>query len=694
MYTAHARGDANGVETCQGLSARACIMRGRMKRNSLARFETLAPYAILLLAAALRFYQLGHKSLWGDEIAQATWSAWEWARLWQEFRAPPDFILHFVLVHLAQQIGTHEFWIRFPSAVTSLLCVPLTYVVANRLTNRTTALLAMLLMAVALYQIWYAQDARMYAALGCFALASLYFFLRLIFRLEKIEATANLRESTRMKKKDSRRIRATKSVAPIRGSAIFAFAGLTFANSLAIYTHLFGVFPILIEGFIAFGILAAQWIRARRVTMPRGLFFLGASFFLTALLALPLVSGTVPYVLQGAQPAVPENIAPTQPFQFSFAFVWGLLGEFGLGASEFWRTLISLALALVGAGALWLHKPRGAWIATMWLVLPLALLFIAQPRHGVAARYLIFLQPMYLLLIASGILYGTRMVADERGFFLTKFFRVNPRLSASKMLFALIGFIVLGLVVAPPLDSLYHRAKLNDWRAIANYVAQHAEAGDLIFGERNTPNMNAFAYYVPNLLRYSTPPTTLEAMQNAVKENRRVWSISVGDYFDREGDGWARKNLAVISAQEWRAETLVYEAASEFSFPQSEAHATIFFHNGEIPSVIRYAGKQGYANDGPAQVRVHPNETLEAKLNLGGGETRLLEIEFASKKNARFDVRVNGKLVAAVREENADKGERVLRWQLEEEDEVVLVQIKNVSNEFPLLVRSLALSGE
>ncbi len=31
---------------------------------------------ILLLAFALRFYHLGYKSLWGDEIAVGEWSRW------------------------------------------------------------------------------------------------------------------------------------------------------------------------------------------------------------------------------------------------------------------------------------------------------------------------------------------------------------------------------------------------------------------------------------------------------------------------------------------------------------------------------------------------------------------------------------------------------------------------------------------
>lgn len=631
-----------------------------MKRAILPRPETHAAWQfsvaillVLLLAFALRFYGLGAKALWGDEIAQAVWSSWDWARLWQEFRAPPDFILTFALVHLTQGIGTSEFFVRLPSALTSLLCVPLMYVVARRLSDKTTAFVAMILMAVAPYQVWYAQDARMYAALGCWGLLSFYFFLRLI------------KEHTDYVWR------------------VWACVGLTVGNTFALYTHLFGVFPILSQAVIAVGLVGAMWARTRQVSFPRWTLFLAVSFIATVILALPLASGTLPYVLQGAQPAVSETIAPAVRFQFTFSFLWELLGNFGLGAGDYWRTLVSLAGAVLGLAIMLLKRPRAAWMSMVWFALPLLLLAIAQPKHTVAARYLIFLQPIYLVLTSYAVVQITRSIVAQ----------VHSRVPTVSLfrVAGLLGIVLLALFVVAPLTALYARAKLNDWRAIANYLEQHAEAGDLIFGEKNTPNMNALAYYLPNLTRFNTPPTTLETMQTALQAERRIWYVSVGDYFDKEGDRWARQMLTPIPASDWREPNLVYEPTDDFVFTQSESPATIYLHNGKFPSEILYAGKQGFANDGPAQIRLNPQDLLEAKLALATQSTRVLELEFASKTPAQFDVMVNGKPIAQVREKQAPKGARTMQWVLSETSDAVLIQVQNQSGENPLFVRRISL---
>lgn len=608
-------------------------------KNLRARKTLWLACLILLVTFALRCFQLGYKSFWGDEIAQATWSAWEWTRLWNEFRAPPDFVLHFGLVHLAQQIGTNEFVVRLPSTFASVVCVPLTFVIAKRLSNRVTALTAMMFMAVAPYQIWYAQDARMYAVLCCFALMGLYFFLRVL----EMEEGGWRMEGGRI------------------------VLGMTIGNTLAIYTHLFGAFPLASEIVIAMGILMVQWIRARKIFLPHWTIFLCASFALTLFLALPLVQGTLPYVFQGANPAVPASIAPSPRFQLTNIFAWELLGHFGLGAGEFWRTLISFLLALLGFGFLVMQKPRSAWIASVWLILPLAILGITQPNHAVAARYLIFLQPMFLMLsaygisrMAAGVLEGARWEPND-----------NVRLAI-----AVLAIGMLGLIVLAPLDALYRRAKLNDWRSIAKYIEQHAQSGDLIFGERNTPNMNALAYYLPNLLRYDTPPTTVEAMQNAVNVKRRVWYISVGDYFDKEGDTWARQNFQLIPAQAWLDSELDYAPRDTFSFTQSEALAEIFFLDGELPSEIIYRGRQGFANQGTERLRVNPNETVEAKLKLNNA--RVLEIEFDTRQPAQIDILLNGRVLERFRAQKAERGKRTVQWAVNEDGAEIKVELKNV----------------
>lgn len=645
--------------------------------------------AILLLAFALRFYGLGAKGLWGDEIAQAVWSAWDWARLWEEFRKPPDFILHFALIHLTLGVGTGEFWVRLASAVTSFLCVPLTYVISRRLAGRATAAVAMLFVAVAPYQVWYAQEARMYAGLACWALAALYFLLRVTQSGQTTPRSSGQARDRRRLTGDGRRM----TLGGWGANGLCA-VGLTVGNALVLYTHLFGMLVVLSEVVIGAGILLAGWAKERRVRLPGWAVWLGASWAATGILALPLAAGTLAYVTQGGVPAVPETIAPTPPFHFTWDFALGLIREFGLGAGEFWRTGLTLAAAVIGWVMLVRGNPRAGWVTGVWIAFPLVVLAVTQPKHGVAARYLIYLQPVYLMLAAHGAVESARTVGHWLHKGMNLLGGVNADGKGWGVGYALAGLVILAGIVAPPFDALYRRAKHNDWRAVAAYIESHAEPGDLALGERNTPNMNALAYYLPNLLRYSTPPTTWEAMQNAVQENRRMWYVSVGEYFDKEGDGWARANLKAIPFEAWRAADWVYEPTDAFSFPQSEALAEIFFNAGELPGEIEYAGKQGFANEGTTQVRLNPGDVLEAKLELKGGRARFLEITFTSKKPAQFDVSANGEKLAQVRETETDRGERAMRWELGEGGDTVLVRVMNASAEYPMFVRRISLERE
>ncbi len=629
----------------------------RMSRKGAFPQTVLPVLAILLLATAMRFYHLGDKSLWGDEIAQAQWSAWGWAQLWGAFRQPPDFILQFVLIHLSQFIGASEFWVRLPSAALSLLAVPATYVVARRMTNQVTALLAMLFISIAPYQIWYAQEARMYAALCFYAILSLYFFMRLI----GLPAPAGTNRNT-----------------------IWTIFGLTVANVLGLYNHLFGVFPILIESAAVAGIVVAEFFSARRLRSIRPALWFAVSIVLTAILALPLLPGTLPYVLRGAAPALPSRIAPAPTSQLTLPFLIGLVDDFGWGAGDVWRTVLPLALAMIGIGVLARRNWRAAWIALLWLALPPFLLWIAHPRHDVISRYLIFMQPVYLILAAYGVMEIVQKVWGRLGTI-----RTEPVWQAAVIV---AGVIALAVIVAPPLNALYHRAPINDWRAVAQYLERRAEPGDIIVSVKDTWGMNALAYYLPNLLRYSTPPSGVDVLKQAVSKHRRLWYVSLGGSFDAASLKYAQENLTTISPTDWQRVDLNSAPNQEFDFPESESAATIHFLDGEIPSRIIYYGRQGFSNNDAVRVRINPGETLESKLLLDSYAPRLLQIEYTSRQPSNMRISVDGSEVAHVQGSANKKGVLHQEWQLPKEvGPEMMVRVTNSSNAYPLFVRSLTL---
>lgn len=605
--------------------------------------------AIMTIGTALRLYHLDDKSLWGDEIGLARWATVPLAELVTAFSKPDHFFLHFAIVHFVRWIGTGDYWVRLPSAFAGVLALPVMYVAGSRITNRTAALVATLFMAVAPYQIWYAQEARMYAPLALYALLSVYFFLRLVGGR----------------------------------TGIWSVLGLTVANALCVYDHVFGAFPPLIEFVFALTWLGWLWLRARREgrawVRPGWAARVAASFCLTGLLIAPLAPGLVPFILNRGAKA---QVEPRGGFQMSLEFLRELLASFGLSAGTDWRMWLALGSALVGYGALVIRRTRMGWLTTLWMGLPLVTLMLFAPPRAVALRHLIFVQPIYLLMAA----YGCVTVWDGvRG----RIGRWNENVRARAWGMLALGGVV-ALMVAPVLGAMYGRAKINDWESISNYITAHAEPGDVIVSEQDTWGMNALAYYLPNLLAYSTPPPGLETLKGARTEGRRLWYISLGDYFDRESSGWAKENLQRIPDEAWQRDDLVYEATDGFLFPQSESAATIYYLDGDLPSEIVYKGRQGFANEGVEQLRVNANESVEAKLKSKGGG-RTLEILFSTKKPPQFEVTVNGKKLAAVWETNAAKGERALRWELEGKgDAPVLVRVTN-KNEAPLYIKRVAL---
>ncbi len=150
--------------------------------------------AVTLLAFAWRVTGLTSQSLWRDEVDSIGFASRPLPELVAMFTRPGENgpLFFALLSPWLVALGTGEFALRVQAALAGALAVPLTWMLARRLlrvasmgelrygaglTLANAPLLAALLVAANPYLVWYSQEGKMYAWLVVLALAALLAFL-------------------------------------------------------------------------------------------------------------------------------------------------------------------------------------------------------------------------------------------------------------------------------------------------------------------------------------------------------------------------------------------------------------------------------------------------------------------------------------------------------------------------------------
>lgn len=135
---------------------------------------------LLVIAAALRVYQIDAESAWLDEtfsigIARDGIDA----ILYETSRDVHPPLYYFLLRGWVLLTGGAVWTARLLSVIFSLGVIAATFGVGRRLVGETAALVAAVLLTVSVFQIEFAQEARMYALLTLLATISTWSFIRL-----------------------------------------------------------------------------------------------------------------------------------------------------------------------------------------------------------------------------------------------------------------------------------------------------------------------------------------------------------------------------------------------------------------------------------------------------------------------------------------------------------------------------------
>lgn len=148
--------------------------------------ERLGVAAVIVMAIALRFSQLGHRSLWDDEawtfFISSQGASHLLASLPRDAHPPLFYLIEAASVRL---FGAHEWALRFPSAVSGVLLVALGMGIARHLMGIRGSILAGLLLACSPLLVYHSQEARSYSLLALLMLTAAWSWWKFVYASSK-----------------------------------------------------------------------------------------------------------------------------------------------------------------------------------------------------------------------------------------------------------------------------------------------------------------------------------------------------------------------------------------------------------------------------------------------------------------------------------------------------------------------------
>ncbi|MGC9334013.1 MAG: glycosyltransferase family 39 protein, partial [Anaerolineae bacterium] len=480
------------------------------------RLATFLLVVILLLAFTLRFHRLGAQSLWNDEgtsVALAQRDAAAIARDAAQDIHPP--LYYWLLAGWVRAFGTSEAAVRSLSAGFGVLLVVLIYALGHLLAGRWAGLAASFLAAINPFQVYYAQEARMYMLLAVWAALAFYAALRW--------------------------------AAAERGHGWNPYAwGILYALAAAagLYTHYASPMVLLAANLAIAVSIGLQWrgsaTDGRRHLLRWLAFQVGA-----LLLFLPWLPTAYRQLTTWPQPAATFDLvgALTQICQFT------TIGPAAPGWSETWWVLLPCLLLLRPVRRTGTLPPLVEYLApVLWLIVPVVLILGLGLFKEAYLKFLLVTSPAFCLLAG-------------RTLAVPFFQRPRTLAVAEGALYGLLGLLLIG-TSSLGLHSYYGDPTYarDDYRAIVAYVSAVGQAGDAIL--LNAPGQQeVFHYYYDgDLPVYPLPASrpldvaaTRQSLESLAEPGGRVfavlWATDESDP-DRFIEGWL-DNHAYKALDSW-----------------------------------------------------------------------------------------------------------------------------------------------
>jgi uncharacterized membrane protein len=395
------------------------------------------PCLIVLLGAALRFYDLGAESYWYDEVITVRLAEEGLRAVVAEFLRIARSPLHVLLTSVWMRVvGSSEFATRSLSAFAGIVNIALIYKTGCSLFSRRVGLVSAVILTLSEFQIHYSQESRYYALFLTFTLLSFIFFVQALER-----------------NRDRARV------------------CYVLATTAMCYTHTYGVFVVVAQNL---HFLVQLWLlRPSLGTGQRRAWF--GSQVLTLLALAPFSAIVLADVLGGTHDPmrwIPDPSAWKLPFT--------LLQFVGSGYPALTTAIAATVFSVAAVVAHVLVVGKRQWLK--------AISVVANPvKMHLRKRSELLLMAFWLLC--------PLLIPWLLSKLLGPMYIVRYAISAAPALYVILGYaaatvrgvvpepVVLGFVailVAPGLYQYYAGITKENWRGAARYVEENLRRGDSV----------------------------------------------------------------------------------------------------------------------------------------------------------------------------------------------------------------------
>jgi hypothetical protein len=410
-------------------------------------------WLLLLAALGFRLFRLNAYSIWLDEAWQYGSSDHPLDRVKSDTGFPVDQMFLSMLVtnlHILTHFDADAWQLRMSPVIFGVAAVATIFFLAREMFDERTAWVATCLATVWPRLIQYSQEMRAYSLFVLLATTAAFALLR-----------------------------------ALRTNSLKYWVLFSASVILELYNHFMAATNALALGLFTAGWVAVTLIRTyfpspapytRRALLAR-LGLAAAGFAAIGLGLLPVLQFYIRFQnfvsRQGYRGGSPLRLTPDN-LQTIFGFDIGL----GIGTSVY----IIGACAIIGFVYACVRFPRAAALCFFWIGLPIFLAMMRKGGEGIlgSTRYLQFVTPAYLSLIAAGIV----GVSDGVEQLIRRLLSYRPEMPKPSIPLVALTIVLLTLCVAP-LRLLYGNNPKEvavDLRSAYDYVLSRATPNDVVLG--------------------------------------------------------------------------------------------------------------------------------------------------------------------------------------------------------------------